>query len=280
MSGAYCGKNCGECSHKNELSCPGCRKMPPERASTECEIAKCCIGSDFDACDACFLYPSCGKIHDREKVPSKRLQIQAEEKEKEQKLLKSSAFLEKWILRLFWLLLLATAMQFLLFIPAFSAPPVAGDILSFAQSFIYGCILLKISEECKLYKISGILLFAALAINITSIFVQVDTFRENAAIFVGCASFAGELTEFKAHSSVLANIGSQVSYKWDRFFKWYIIANVAFVIITLLWSNILCFLLILLLSAALYIIKLLYLQKTSKAFEIYVYKVEMDDDTF
>ncbi len=68
--------------------------------------------------------------------------------------------------------------------------------------------LLKISEECKLYKISGILLFAALAINITSIFVQVDTFRENAAIFAGCAYFAGELTEFKAHSSVLTNIGS------------------------------------------------------------------------
>ena len=62
MSNTYCGKNCNECTLKEELNCPGCLAGPGAMGGG-CELAACCRTKGHENCSTCGFRVNCEKLN-------------------------------------------------------------------------------------------------------------------------------------------------------------------------------------------------------------------------
>ena len=271
MADTYCGKNCEECSWRERLECPGCKNGPGGRWQGECELAKCCRDKAHVSCDTCINNASCGILQARDRMPEKRImKREAQEREKED-LKRKSVFLGKWFWILFWMVILANVVGVLSLFPFLYLP---GKIVEFAASLGYSIVLLRMAAECHCYKTAGICGFIAIA---CSIFSEVSSAAgsEGIAVLVSLPGLVvgliQEYNEYKGHEIVLAGADNELSDKWARLWKWYVVllaATLGSILIAL--CNAFLGMLVVLVGSigglVLGIVKWVYLDRTARTF--------------
>ena len=97
MAETYCGKNCSECSKKEQLNCSGCKAGPGRQFGGDCELAKCIRSKGHESCDTCSFKGNCGTYRNRDSMPDYRIRkIEAEEMRKAA-IAKRAPMLGKWL---------------------------------------------------------------------------------------------------------------------------------------------------------------------------------------
>lgn len=283
MADTYCGKNCTDCTYKDELACPGCAEGPGSAWSHACELAECCRDKGHQNCETCSYKPTCGRLRRRENMAPERLKRCMEEKERQTRLAQKSTFLGKWL----WLL-------FLLFIPSaiaglFTSDIVQewvpglylfGQILNIACGIAYGCILLKLTPASDSYRAAGICCLIMAGFNLVSAVILNRVEMQNWSIVITLPGAVIRLVqiyqEYMGHAEVLWGVDSKLADQWKLLWKWNIGILLAFVGSFVLAMIIPVLGLLLILAsviglAVVGILQLIYLYRTANVFRKYMH---------
>ena len=233
MAETYCGKTCAECVHKESLNCPGCKTGPGQQFGGDCELAGCCRNKGHETCGTCAYQGTCNKYSRRDLVPDdRRRKLVLAEKEKET-LAKRASVLGRWLWILFWLFIPAEIASIMTndtivqLAPVLSVP---GNILKIAANVGYGLILMIIASEEELYRRAGIcaLITAAVGILTTLLFgSEMPGWSLIITLPAAIVGIVGEYYEYTAHGNVLWGVDNELSDKWTKLWKWYIISFAA-----------------------------------------------------
>jgi len=280
MSETYCGKSCAECAHKEELNCPGCLAGPGKRYYGDCSLAKCCADRGHRTCETCQNSGHCGTYRSRTSIPEQRIKRRDAELAERKRLAKRAPILGKWLSVLFWLVIPSTVASLMTNENITSAVPalfIPGMILQALTVLAYAIILLQLSKLELRYQTAAVCYLLGSG---ATILLNLFTGGENAGwtllitIPAAIMSMVAKYNEFNAHSDVLLNVDSELSYKWNTLWKWYI-GCYAVILGSVLLIAIAALLGVLVMLAAaigivvVSILEMIYLYKTAKAFRLY-----------
>ena len=281
MSDTYCGKNCGECTQKETLNCPGCKTGPGRQFSGDCELAKCVRSKGHETCDSCTFKGNCGTLRGRERMPDYRIRKIEAEAMRKAAIAKRAPVLGKWLWMLFWLIVPSTVGGLMAnettteILPALFLP---GQIINAICSLTYGAILLKLGTEEDRYRTAGICILIAGA---SSALVAIVNGVSDGSAWITIITFpaaivalVGDYQEYMAHSAVLSGVDNDLSEKWEILWKWQIglFLGMFGCIIVMLIIPVLGALAILgcaIGTIVVSILKLVYLYRTAKIFREY-----------
>ena len=159
MAETYCGKNCAECSKREELNCQGCKAGPGRQFGGDCELAKCVRDKGHETCETCGFKGNCGTLRSRESMPDYRIRKIESEKMRKAAIAKRAPVLGKWLWIIFWLVIPSSIGSIMAhettakILPGLFMP---GQIINAICSLIYGAILLKLGSEEDRYRTAGI----------------------------------------------------------------------------------------------------------------------------
>ena len=106
MAETYCGKECGECSWRESLGCPGCKTGPGKQYGGDCGIAACCRLKNHETCETCTRKGSyCAEYRSRDSAAQIRKQWQEREKKLRQTAERNAMVLGKYLWVIFWLII-------------------------------------------------------------------------------------------------------------------------------------------------------------------------------
>ncbi len=226
MSQTYCGKNCEECTYREELSCPGCHAGPGKKYYTECDLAKCCHDKCHETCETCSLQQNCGKLRGKERIPQTRIRHRQEEAEHQASIRRRTPILGKWLWLLFWLLIpqiiseLMTEDVVVQAIPALQTP---GLVLR-AVCLVAECfILYKLSALEERYKFAAICRFFGVALVLLAQVLAGDEKAGWTLLLTLPASICGMVAVYNtyhAHAAAIGDFEGELAYKWERLWKW------------------------------------------------------------
>ena len=281
MAETYCGKNCAECSKREELNCQGCKAGPGRQFGGDCELAKCVRDKGHETCETCGFKGNCGTLRSRESMPDYRIRKIESEKMRKAAIAKRAPMLGKWLWIIFWLIIPSTIGSIMAhettakILPGLFMP---GQIINAICSLTYGAILLKLGSEEDRYRTAGICALIAGASSALAAIINVGSegatwiliFTIPAAI----VAIVGEYNEYMAHSAVLSGVDNELSEKWEVLWKWYIglFLGMLGCIIVMLIIPILGAIAILgcaIGTVVVSILKLVYLYRTAKIFREY-----------
>lgn len=281
MAETYCGKNCAECSKREELNCQGCKAGPGRQFGGDCELAKCVRDKGHETCETCGFKSNCGTLRSRESMPDYRIRKIESEKMRKAAIAKRAPVLGKWLWIIFWLIIPSTIGSIMAhettakILPGLFMP---GQIINAICSLIYGAILLKLGSEEDRYRTAGIC--ALIAGASSALAAMINGGSEGATwiliftIPAAIVAIVGEYNEYMAHSVVLSGVDNELSEKWEVLWKWYIGLFAG------IFGSILLMLIIPVLGAiavigttigtvVVSILKLVYLYRTAKIFREY-----------
>ena len=281
MAETYCGKNCAECSKREELNCQGCKAGPGRQFGGDCELAKCVRDKGHETCETCGFKGNCGTLRSRESMPDYRIRKIESEKMRKAAIAKRAPVLGKWLWIIFWLIIPSTFGSIMAhettakILPGLFMP---GQIINAICSLIYGAILLKLGSEEDRYRTAGI---CALIAGASSALAAMINGGSDGATWIliftipaAIVAIVGEYNEYMAHSAVLSGVDNELSEKWEVLWKWYIGLFAG------IFGSILLMLIIPVLGAiavigttigtvVVSILKLVYLYRTAKIFREY-----------
>lgn len=274
MAETYCGKNCGECAHKEALGCPGCENGPGRQQSGDCALAQCVRSKGHETCGACAFRNNCGTWVDRDGMPEKRRRKAEAQQRKKAALAQKTTVLRKWLWILFWLFIpgniasLLTDETVVRLIPWLYLP---GVIFSAALSVVYGVIFLLLSPVEDRYRTTGICRLIICGLNIFLGALALSAWYVVISIVILIVALVGDYNEYMAHSAVLAGVNDDLSHKWEILWKWDIgvLGGMFGGLILMLIFPILGALGILAMTIGMFVIsimKLIYLYRTAKCF--------------
>ena len=279
MADTFCGKNCDECTRREQLSCSGCQSGPGRLYGGNCELSKCCRNKGLQACAACGFSESCTILQSRDKQPGYRLKLQEAAQRKKAAFKSRALILGRWLWVLFWVNVAVTIAALMKNNYALNISPhlyLAGQILSVSCLIACGVIVLKLSLADFRYHTAGICYFVVAAARVLEVFSdEVADGQLIWAIIIAIPAaiigLVGTYNEFHAHSEVLSGVNNTLSEKWLLLWKWYLGCTIAMVGSTILvpfWSTAL-----LLVSSIgvliIGIIQLVYLYRTANVFRAY-----------
>ena len=281
MAETYCGKNCAECSKREELNCQGCKAGPGRQFGGDCELAKCVRDKGHETCETCGFKGNCGTLRSRESMPDYRIRkIEAEEMRKAA-IAKRAPVLGKWLWIIFWLVIPSSIGSIMShettakILPGLFMP---GQIINAICSLIYGAILLKLGSEEDRYRTAGI---CALIAGVSSALAAMINGGSDGATWIliftipaAIVAIVGEYNEYMAHSAVLSGVDNELSEKWEVLWKWYIGLFLGMIgcILLMLIAPVLGAIVILgcaIGTVVVGILKLVYLYRTAKIFREY-----------
>ena len=226
METTFCGKNCDDCTFREQLNCPGCRKGPCLSWPENCSLARCCRDKGHQTCESCTFRSGCGLLGSRDEEPEKRLRRLEIQEQRRKEMADRAPFLGKWLWLLFWLVIpsvvgsLMTNETVISLLPALELP---GRIINTATLIAYALILLKLSRENGHYRTSGICSLVVVALGIpTALFPEMGPASILLALPSAGAAIAGEYHEYKAHQEITDELDPDLSENWGRLWKWYI----------------------------------------------------------
>lgn len=229
MAETYCGKSCGDCSHKEELNCPGCRTGPGRLLGGECELARCVREKGHETCYTCTARDYCGTFQSRARMPDSRKKKQEAQRYLEQARAARAPVLGKWLWLLFWLIVPNTISGLLNQEFVTNALPwlrIPGSLLNTGCLLAYGLILLQLGSLEDGYRTAGICSLTAAAINLLIPFFtgsgETPPWTLILTLPAAAVALYGEYREFMAHSAVLVGVDNELSAKWEQLWKWYI----------------------------------------------------------
>ena len=278
MQKTYCGKNCDECKYKADLNCPGCKEGPGDEWNGDCKIAKCCDDKGHNSCDTCNMNDSCWKLRQRHEIPKERIIKNNEEAEKNERIMQKTVILGKWIPLLFIVSIIAVVTNVFqndTFKISLSSLYYFGEITESICGIISVFALFKMAAVSQSYKTAAWgKLFATAGLFLT-IIVFLLTFNAIISLLLAFVlaiiTLYTEYCEITGHSEVLEEIDPDLSEKWDKLKKWYIISYISVAAGALLsFIPLLATLILFAASIALIIIgiaKLVLLYATSKVFK-------------
>lgn len=281
MAETYCGKNCAECSKREELNCQGCKAGPGRQFGGDCELAKCVRDKGHETCETCGFKGNCGTLRSRESMPDYRIRKIESEKMRKAAIAKRAPVLGKWLWIIFWLVIPSSIGSIMShettakILPGLFMP---RQIINAICSLIYGAILLKLGSEEDRYRTAGI---CALIAGASSALAAMINGGSDGATWIliftlpaAIVAIVGEYNEYMAHSAVLSGVDNELSEKWEVLWKWYIGLFAG------IFGSILLMLIIPVLGAiavigttigtvVVSILKLVYLYRTAKIFREY-----------
>ena len=281
MAETYCGKNCAECSKREELNCQGCKAGPGRQFGGDCELAKCVRDKGHETCETCGFKGNCGTLRSRESMPDYRIRKIESEKMRKAAIARRAPVLGKWLWIIFWLIIPSTIGSIMAhettakILPELFMP---GQIINAICSLIYGAILLKLGSEEDRYRTAGI---CALIAGASSALAAIINGGSDGATWIliftipaAIVAIVGEYNEYMAHSAVLSGVDNELSEKWEVLWKWYIglFLGMLGCIIVMLILPILGAIAILgcaIGTVVVSILKLVYLYRTAKIFREY-----------
>ena len=229
MAETYCGKNCAECSKREELNCQGCKAGPGRQFGGDCELAKCVRDKGHETCETCGFKGNCGTLRSRESMPDYRIRKIDSEKMRKAAIAKRAPVLGKWLWIIFWLIIPSTIGSIMAhettakILPGLFMP---GQIINAICSLIYGAILLMLGSEEDRYRTAGI---CALIAGASSALAAMINGGSDGATWIliftipaAIVAIVGEYNEYMAHSAVLSGVDNELSEKWEVLWKWYI----------------------------------------------------------
>ena len=227
MTETWCGKQCSECSKKEELNCPGCQAGPGRSWSGDCEIAVCCRDKGHESCGTCTNSRFCGKHSRKDDMPERRLRKLAAEAEKRAEFARKAPFLWKWLSILFWMVIPSTVASLLgMDAMADVAPEVyrVGNYLTVVCALLYGLILLRLSKENLGYHTAGILRLVTAVASLLLVLVSRDNAVANWSLLISLPAavvgLVGTYQEYMAHAAVLSGVDDEQAGKWQVLWKW------------------------------------------------------------
>ena len=242
MVETYCGKSCTECSHYLNKDCPGCKDGPGHQRYSACEIAQCCRTKSLDACHNCGRHGSCNKFKAKESATEARLERYKDEKIEKDLLRVQAPYVGHWLKILFWLCIpsvLSSLMTYDAVVELFPILYGPGVVMHAICNVCYGYILMRLASECSEYRIAGICLLIAGAVDflITSSLPVNNHWSMMLTVLTSFIAFVGDYNEMSAHDFMLINVDFAQSEKWTKLRKWYTIifmAHMASIMIVLI----------------------------------------------
>ncbi len=182
-----------------------------------------------------------------------------------------NAFLAKWIGYLFFMVIPATLCGIIFNKTLFPKMADVGNVVDMIITLIYCAILLVMSKAGKGYLISAICTAVAVVINYVTGMGDNLVFLAIISVPLG---FAGEYFEYTTHAELLYGVDSVLAEKWKNLWKWYIGLFAATVGCLLVMAIVPLLGLFLIMAVAIglaviSVLKIVYLYKTSKAFDEY-----------
>ena len=275
-----CGKNCGECTYKTELNCPGCQDGPGRPGPDQCEVARCCRDKGHTFCDTCTYMASCGRLRECERMPEKRMRKQEWERERAGKMARKASVLGKWLWILFWIvvpMLVSNVMTNDYVTAWFPGLYMPGTVLNVLCLAAYSFVLWKASSENDRYRTASIC--CAISAGVSLLLAVV--FREDlpgwTLVFtlpLCVAVLVGEYNEYMGHSEVLRDVAPELSEKWEKLWMWFIgmyLGMFGCVLLVLIFTvlGLIVFIVAAIGIAVVSILKLVYLYRTANVFREY-----------
>ena len=138
------------------------------------------------------------------------------------------ALLARWVRVLFWLIIASLLISFLTGETISETMPVvaAAQIANILVVAFYGFVLLKMSAEAIRYRGAAICHFISAAFSLALFPISADV--ENplvviAALLAVVIDMIGEYYEYMGHTDVLVDVDRELSGKWFKLWKWYLI---------------------------------------------------------
>ena len=281
MAETYCGKNCAECSKREDLNCQGCKAGPGRQFGGDCELAKCVRDKGHETCETCGFKGNCGTLRSRESMPDYRIRKIESEKMRKAAIAKRAPVLGKWLWIIFWLVIPSSIGSIMAhettakILPGLLMP---GQIINAICSLTYGAILLKLGSEEDRYRTAGIC--ALIAGGVSAVVAIITGTAEEATwtllftLPAAVVAMVGEYNEYMGHSAVLSGVDNELSEKWEVLWKWYIglFLGMTGCILLMLIAPVLGAIVILgcaIGTIVVSILKLVYLYRTAKIFREY-----------
>lgn len=141
-------------------------------------------------------------------------------------------FLGKWLWILFWLVI-PSALSSLLTSELFSPQSflyLLGEILAVLYLLGYGLVLLKLSSQLDRYRTAAMCCLVSGAISLLSFLLPSLTSGGGLSLLLsfmnlisGIIMMVGEYQEYMGHSELLEDVDIELSDKWRKLWKWYMI---------------------------------------------------------
>lgn len=239
MEETYCGKNCGECEHREAMNCPGCKAGPGSRCG-DCELARCCMGKGHANCQTCIFTGNCGILRGCESMPDTRRRKQELEAVRRDELSEKAPLLGKWLWILFWMVIpqiIASIMTNTTVAEAVPGLQLPGTVQSTLCSLARGVILLQLAPINRRYKFAGWCGIVVAICNPIMSQMGDKLLLLIPAIPLLVVSFVAQYQEFYGHGEVLDGVDTDLAGKWRKLWNWYIglfIAMFACIFLTIL----------------------------------------------
>jgi len=277
MPETFCGKSCAYCNVKEEVNCPGCLAGPGNLISGDCPISYCCRQKGRSDCFSCEVKTNCVNWNCRETMPEYRKQWNAARAAEKIYIAQHAPVMAKCFTTLFIAILISNISFPFTSIGLFQTNPllfILCSVCSCLSYFIYAFVLFRLSVIYKRYS------YAGLCADIIAIhhLLEIVLFQNDSTAWFGLLSlitYAAMMVEgyhfFKATSEALNGVDDDLSAKWSRLWKWYKCSMIgplaSFILILIPILGFLVLAASMIGIFAVYIIKLIYVFKTVKAFK-------------
>lgn len=220
----YCGKNCENCSYREELNCAGCKQGPGRVIDGDCKMARCCRDNGHESCETCTNKRNCGMWLDKGTMAKQRKElIEAEAKKKEENIVMAQA-LAKWVKILFWLLIpleLFTILGHERVIAIFPVLELPSAVASGVVELIYAGVLYRMAKETTVYKRPALLLGIVAVLGLLGLLVPDENgWMLLISVPLMVVSFVAIYFEYTAHAAVVAPFDLELSENWQKIWKW------------------------------------------------------------
>ena len=276
MAESSCAKSCETCQLKGQLKCPGCRMGPGKVYGGECDIAKCCSTRGYQGCEECSTASTCPKLKRCAGAEQDRLKKREADKAERHRRYESSAVLGKWLMILFWVVIVSNVINFVLgFMEEMPGMKLPVELVGAAFGVVYGLILLMMSKQSGCLRISGISRIICVIVNVIVLLFEGTQIALWISLAALVPSYIAEYQEYIGYVQVTDELDEDLSRKWSVLWYWSLgglIAMGAGLVLTIfgLMLGALAVLASSVLTIVVAVIKIVYLYRSAKMFREYV----------
>lgn len=227
MSGTYCGKNCADCTQKNQLKCPGCKNGPGKPYNSSCDIAKCAQAYGKETCISCAQKDYCASWRDRAKMADYRRKKAAEEVNRKKAIAQRARILNKGLPLLFVAYLIPLFSGIMVSNVVLELAPFLlwpGYILSALSGIIAFGVLQYLSSIDDRYHTAAVCELGLCVLNIiTAALSHVDSETGTLLSLIATVTLGliRKKNLYMAHSAVLCDVDDRLAEDWESLWRWY-----------------------------------------------------------
>lgn len=285
MKKTYCGKDCDNCTVKQEMNCPGCKDGMGYTFNHHCDIVNCCREKNLSSCSDCMSHDiCCRRLDEQEAMPQTLLRLHNASLQDEAHMLDSAQFFGKWLSCLFWVLI-ATLLLSNLSIPVLQerAPvlywgfTIACLVFSVCEVFIF----FKMSARKSDFRSVGICYIAASILTV----VQALGFNNILINIVALAiSLFASYQLYTTFSELMYPFDHTLSENWGKLWKYYSLSLKIFfvgLVVSFLFPILIFVVLFAFLAVMIVwdVLKYVYLYRSATVFKNYVERCSTFEDS-